>query len=397
MNFCVLTVFLSPLSCPRSFDKKIIHLNLEIAFHGECTYALINTSEKALYVFGNQTPYTALLKDASGKEAIVKPHKVLDWYWSNPQGDQKLTIKLVRESAQASNNSVLSVDESESLNENLVEKFEERSTDGETPTPPSPRSPRSGSLPSSPSYSTSGNYFWESSAITINFNKLKEKKVRGEKGNQIIDVKVVGEGFTKNLICRLRKEDENEELMKSTPFLTLFCHMKSLACCVIDNKPQELLNFSITDIVLKTTSWIGEQEILFQVKDYQLDNQLNYSIHPAMVFSKQDTRNNFLQFRLVLDTSTLFVNSFKVLTLELQPVFVSIDVNVFQYLLGYVLWLVDTVGGKYFVEEQKKLLKGEVPKLLVYGRRQERSAVLYFQHFELSALKVCFPSRNLHR
>eukprot|EP01126_Amoeba_proteus_P024678 TRINITY_DN2479_c0_g1_i8.p1 TRINITY_DN2479_c0_g1~~TRINITY_DN2479_c0_g1_i8.p1 ORF type:complete len:170 (-),score=23.53 TRINITY_DN2479_c0_g1_i8:636-1145(-) len=145
--------------------------------------------------------------------------------------------------------------------------------------------------------------------------------------------------------------------MKSTPFLTLFCHMKSLACCVIDNKPQELLNFSITDIVLKTTSWIGEQEILFQVKDYQLDNQLNYSIHPAMVFSKQDTRNNFLQFRLVLDTSTLFVNSFKVLTLELQPVFVSIDVNVFQYLLGYVLWLVDTVGGKYFVEEQKKITK----------------------------------------
>lgn len=48
---------------------------------------------------------------------------------------------------------------------------------------------------------------WESADMQLNFNKLKEKQVKGEKSNEVIDVLVVGEGFTKNLICSVKRSN----------------------------------------------------------------------------------------------------------------------------------------------------------------------------------------------
>jgi hypothetical protein len=55
---------------------------------------------------------------------------------------------------------------------------------------------------------------WESNTIDINFNKLKEKQTKGEYPGQVIDVKTVGEGFTRNLILSLQGTKEAEEVTK---------------------------------------------------------------------------------------------------------------------------------------------------------------------------------------
>lgn len=77
------------------------------------------------------------------------------------------------------------------------------------------------------------------------------------------------------------------------------------------------------------------------------------------------------------------MNSFKHLNIELQPVNVCVDVNILEFLLGYLLWLIDasgehtsfflskmTIGTSALIKAQKKLLAGEIPKLLVYDKAQ---------------------------
>lgn len=39
-------------------------LNVEISYRGDCTYAILNETEKALYKVHNETQYTAYVKDS---------------------------------------------------------------------------------------------------------------------------------------------------------------------------------------------------------------------------------------------------------------------------------------------------------------------------------------------
>lgn len=164
----------------------------------------------------------------TGKDSKIPPRSSIDWHWDQPQGDLKLTMKFKKEfhshSRSESEKSPVEVPKITTLSasgmENPVVSTMTTSSPSSTASPmgtpregsessEQKRTPRAALLPAAVqgievSEIPSGTE-WESQSMLINFHKLKEQQAKGEKSNEVVDVVVVGEGFTKNLICSVKR------------------------------------------------------------------------------------------------------------------------------------------------------------------------------------------------
>eukprot|EP01126_Amoeba_proteus_P066976 TRINITY_DN9792_c0_g1_i2.p1 TRINITY_DN9792_c0_g1~~TRINITY_DN9792_c0_g1_i2.p1 ORF type:complete len:753 (-),score=145.01 TRINITY_DN9792_c0_g1_i2:56-2314(-) len=233
---------------------------------------------------------------------------------------------------------------------------------------------------------------WESDSIKLDFLKLaKTKRCKG-KDKEDISITVVGEGFTKCVHCFV-VTDESESDTCMIQFFTLSMRINKLEISVINDLAIEMFNVVMSTINLLLSAGHNEESLRVTVQAFQVDNQLPNS-DSVTLYLQPGNKDHVINLRAISDISSS-LQSFKLLKLDILPIYVSVDLDLLFHLLHYVFWLLEVVGDEQN-EETQKLLEGEVPDFFSFLEKDSNSVILYFQNFHISSLKIGFTFRNTH-
>lgn len=310
-------------------------LNVEIALHDLKTFIVVNESRShPLYTFENKTNYSATLygQNVLNSPITVEPNSTTPIGWIQAQDELKLSFRF----------------------KNI----------------------------------TTG---WESSENKLNFGKITHKTCKGDSSGGIIDIRVLGVGFTKNVVC-VFKSDMQDTGLDKIPVLDLKVLVDSLTLTVIDDKPQEFINVTISNIDVKFKEYPELKDLNFTIGELQVDNQLMYSKSPIIIYAgaKKDTDGSkFFSLELQIDTSAKGLKSYPNFEMKLEPIMIHLDLTLLTYLIAYSNWVIGVLGSAEIKGHILKTMEGENFNLLTYKPESiANSSVVYFQQFMISAIKV---------
>jgi len=302
----------------------------------------------------------------------IPPHGELQWVWEKPQGENKLSVRF-------------SVCRTKDPNH----KFN-----------------------------------WsEAKANTFDFsmNQFMECRVSGVPDKEWFKASVEAEGFTRILILKheLPNSHQYERDIRTrheaeAPQLALYLSIKEIGVSLTDNKPQELLYFSIEDFTAGCRINDKNSEMRMQIGAIQLDNQLHTTRQDVQTLwwshrqEDIDTgkRIPFLDVCLNFDTSLgagnterafterLYSRSVKNFSFAMTKCSISCDETIIYHVFAYVMYLQKSLrlffGDKIERQKMADLLKGQQLDLLCMSNDVLPATVLLLHQFHVEPSKVNF-------
>ena len=157
---------------------------------------------------------------------------------------------------------------------------------------------------------------------------------------------------------------------------------------IIDEKPQELLYFSMRRIDILFCILENTQSLELSIGSLQIDNQLYHSPYPIFLYSPPVDSQSFFQISLLRSLKYPNILYFPYFGIKMQKFDISVDEIFLLRILNFIDLILRFISERH-VEEEENLLFTTSPSFYFKNNDQEvNSTMLYFDILHINPISM---------